>query len=285
MFRHTYQATVLSVVRQGFLSGLAVVLVFCSLGTKQATAQQGPERDAQALSFIASSLQVLTGSVSVSDLTLQSTTAYVAGSDQETGTATLIARGNQQSLVLLNLDAGQREQVRNGAAGYWSGPDGVAHPTALHNCWVDAPWFYPALILQALAADSTLGVVYLGPAQWNGLAVIHLQFSHLVPGQMAGITIQIQSLSTSDLYFDPKFLWPLAMDFNTHPDNDLNQNIPIEIQFGGYSAASGILVPFQIQKFLQGTLTLNFTVTRVAVNSGVPASVFTIPQFPTGGAQ
>ena len=259
--------------------------MLCWLGTKRATAQQAPERDAQALSFIAASLQVLTGSVSVSDLTLQSTTAYVAGSDQETGTATLIARGNQQSSLLLNLDAGQREQVRNGAAGYWSGPDGDAHAMALHNCWVDAPWFYPALILQALAADPTLGVVYLGPAQWNGLATIHLQFSHLVPGQMPGITTQIQSLSTSDLYFDPKFLWPLAMDFNTHPANDLNQNIPIEIQFGGYTTVSGILVPFQIQKFLQGTLTLSFTVTQVAVNSGVPPSTFTIPQFPTGGAQ
>jgi hypothetical protein len=273
------------IVHNVFSFGLASALL-CSLGARQAlAAPQTVVRDPQALTLIASSLKALTGSVSVNNAILQATAAYVAGSDQESGSATLTASGNQESMVQLNLSDGTRQEIRNGPAGAWSGPDGVQHAMALHNCWVDASWFFPALTFQALSADPTLGVVYLGPAQWNGLAAIHLQFSHLVPGQAPAITTQIQSLSRVDLYLDPKSLWPLALDFNTHPDDDMNQSIPVEIQFGGYHAVSGVQVPFRIQKFLQGTLTLDLAVTNAAINSGVPQTLFTVPELPTGGAQ
>ena len=245
----------------------------------------GPTSSPAALALAKQALQALAGGTVLTDITLQGSANYIAGSDQESGTATLVARGNAQGLATLNLTGGQRQEIRNGPAGAWSGPDGVQDLMALHNCWVDASWFFPALTLQALSADPTLGVVYLGPAQWNGLAALHLQFSHVVPGQAPRVTTHIQSLSTSDLYLDPKSLWPLALDFNTHPDDDINQSIPVEIQFGNYRAVSGVLVPFRIQKFLQRTLTLDFTVTQAAVNSGVPPSTFTIPELPTGGAQ
>jgi hypothetical protein len=243
-----------------------------------------PARDPQALTLIASSLKALTGGVSVSDVVLQASAAYVAGSDEESGTATLTASGNRQSLVQLNLSGGPRQEIRNGPAGAWSGPDGTAHSMASHNCLTDAPWFFPALILEALQADSTLGVAYLGPVQWNGLATIHLQFFHIVPGQTPAMTAQIQSLSAVDLYLDPKSLLPLALGFNTHPDTDASTKVPVEVQFGNFQNNNGALVPFHVQKYLQGTLTLDLFVTSVAINPGVPASVFTLPPT-TGGAQ
>ena len=133
MFRHTDQPTILCVVRQVFLLGLAAALMFCSLGTRPATAQQAVVRDPQALTLIASSLNALTGSVSVNDATLQTTAAYVAGSDEESGTAILIARVNQESIVQLNLSGGIRQEIRNGPAGAWSGPDATVHAMANHN--------------------------------------------------------------------------------------------------------------------------------------------------------
>jgi hypothetical protein len=156
---------------------------------------------------------------------------------------------------------------------------------AIHNCWVDAPWFLPALTFEALQADSTLGVAYLGPVEWNGAAAIHLQFFHVVPGQSAPVTARIQKLSALDLYLDPNSLLPVALAFNTHPDNDLNPNIPVEVRFADYRSVSGVLVPFRVQKFLQRTLTLDLAVTQAAVNSGVASSTFTIPEPSTGGAQ
>ena len=130
-----------------------------------------------------------------------------------------------------------------------------------------------------------VSVAYLGPDTSKGATLLHVQVARLLPGQSAGATALIQSLSTMDIYFDPQSFLPLVLDFNTHPDTDANQNLPVEIQFGNYQNLNGALVPFHIQKFLQRTLLLDLTMSSVLVNSGVPASTFILPAVATGGAQ
>ncbi len=264
-----------------FLIALLTTLTLTSARAQSTVPTSNPD----AVALARRALQALAGGTALTDITLQASATYIAGSDQQGGPATLVARGNVQSLLTLNLSAGQRQEIRNGPAGAWSGPDGTAHSMATHNCWVDAAWFFPALTLEALQADPTLSVAYVGPVEWNGAATIHLQFFHVVPGQAAAMTALIQRLSTVDLYLDPNSLLPVALGFNAHPDNDLNLNIPVEIVFGGYRNVNGVLVPFRIQKFLQGTLTLDLAVTQAALNSGVPSSAFTIPEPSAGGAQ
>jgi hypothetical protein len=283
MFRHTDQATILSVVRQIFLAEIAAALMFCALGTRQASAQQAVVRDPKALTLIASSLNALAGPVSVNDATLEATAAYVAGSDQESGTAILVARVNQQSIVQLNWSGGTSQEFRNGPAGAWSGPDATVHSMPIHNCWTDASWFFPALTLEAIATNPQVSVSYFGPDTSKGATLLHLQAALLLPGQSAGATALIQTLSSMDIYFDPQSFLPLVLDFNTHPDTDANTNLPVEIQFGNYQNAKGALVPFHIRKYVQRTLLLDLTVSNVLVNTGVPASLFALPSS-TGGA-
>ncbi len=284
MSRLTDRPTILRVVRQVFLFGLAAALMFCTLGTRQATAQQAAVRDPKALTLIASSLNALSGSVSVNDATLQATAAYVAGSDQESGGAILIGHVNQESIVQLSLSGGTRQEIRNGIAGVWSGPDATVHSMPIHNCWTDASWFFPTLTLEAIYADPQVAVSYLGPDTSKGATMLHLQAARLLPGQSASATTLIQTLSSMDIYFDPQSFLPLVLDFNTHPDTDANTNLPVEIQYGNFQNTNGALVPFHIQKFVQRTLLLDLTVSNVLVNSGVPASEFNLPPS-TGGAQ
>jgi len=244
-----------------------------------------PVRDPQALTVIASSLKALTGGVALNDVILQATATYVAGSDEETGTATLTASGNQQSLLQLNLSGGTRQEVRNGPAGTWTGPDGTAHSTATHNCWTDASWFFPALTLEAIAANPQTAVSYLGTDTSKGRSLLHLQVARAPASQTADVTALILTLSTMDIYFDPQSFLPVVIDFNTHPDVDLRTNLPVEIQFGNFQSTSGVLVPLQIQKYLQGTLLLNLVVSGASINSGVPSSIFTLLAVNAGGAQ
>ena len=244
-----------------------------------------PVSSPQAIALANKSLESLAGGTALTDITIQANVGYVAGSDEETGTATLVARGDADSIVTLNLSGGQRQEIRNSVQGAWVGPDGTPHATGIHNCWIDADWFFPALTLHAMQTDPTLIVVYLGPANWNAVAALHLQFSHIIPGQPAAMTAAIQALSTLDFYLDPTSLLPLALDFNTHPDGNASVSLPVEIRFGNYQKASGVLVPFHIQKFLQGVLTMDLTVASAMVNSGVSAAMFTLPVLPTGGAQ
>lgn len=270
-------------MRESKYIGFLLALSFLPVPARPQTA--APVRDPNALALASRALQALAGSTALSDISLSASAAFTAGSDQETGSATLIALGNQASLVTLNLTNGERQEVRNGQSGSRTGPTGQAVPMALHNCWIDAAWFYPGLSLQALASDPTLGVLYLGPAQWNGVATVHLRFFHLVPGQIANVTSEIQGFSTIDFYFDPKSLLILGIDFVAHPDTNAMVNIPEEIRYSNYAMVSGFEVPFQIQKYVQGSLSLALTVTQATVNSGVPPTTFAAAVTTNGGAQ
>jgi hypothetical protein len=274
-------------VRTFFLVLFVSSLIPLLLPSPALAAPQTATRDAQAVTLIQSSLTALTGSAAVNDATLQSTASYVAGSDQESGSALMVGRLTQESIVQLNLSRGIRQQMRNGAAGVWSGPDGVVHSMATANCRTDASWFFPAITLESIAGDSTLALSYLGADTSKGASLLHVRVARVVSVDTPIASAEILRESTMDIYFDPQSLLPMVLDFDIHPDNDNNPNIPVEILFPAYQNLSGALAPYHIQKLIQGTLTLDLTVTSVIVNSGVPDSEFVLPSpaTSTGGAQ
>lgn len=247
-----------------------------------------PVRDAQAVMLLSQALARLKNTpVAITDVSLTASVTYTAGSDQETGTAALQALGAGESRVTLNLENGQRQEVRNGFMGVWSGVDGAAHAMAGHNCWTDAAWFYPLLTLENAAADPTLSVTLAGPTTLNGEAVEELVLSRVVPGQSAAVVAEIQKLSTVQMYLDASTLLPVELNFNLHPDKDVNTDVPMEIEYSDYRTVSGALVPFHIQKFIQHSLLLDLEVSGAIVNSGVSAAEFVLPAVPaaTGGQQ
>ena len=139
------------------------------------------------------------------------------------------------------------------------------------------------MTLEAISTNPQVSVSYLGPDTSKGATLLHLQVTLLLPGQSASASALILTLSTMDIYFDPQSFLPLFLDFNIHPDNDANVNLPAEIRFGAYQSSNGVSAPTRIQKYLQNSLLLDLTVTNVAVNSGVPASDFTLPAATAGG--
>ena len=79
-----------------------------------------------------------------------------------------------------------------------------------------------------------------------------------------------------DFYLDSASLLPVAIVFNANPDDDATRNIAVEVDFSNYQAAGGVLVPMHLQKYVQGTLVLDFTVTGVALNTGLSDGLFAI---------
>src|SRR5882757_3232267 len=72
--------------------------------------------DPQAVTFAAQSVSALTGGSAIADVTLTGSAARIAGSDQQTGTATLMAKGFAESRLDLALSGGNRSEIRNGNA-------------------------------------------------------------------------------------------------------------------------------------------------------------------------
>jgi hypothetical protein len=235
-----------------------------------------PATSSTALSFAAQSISALTGGNAISDVTLTGTVTWTAGSDSETGTATLLAVGSAESRMSLSLTSGARTEIRDAQTGNtlgsWTGPGGSSGAFALFNCQTDAVWFFPAF--SSLTAGPNVVFSYVGLEVRNGESVQHLQ--SYVPNPTVGSGINFQQLSTEDFYLDATTLLPSAIRFSAHPDNNAASNISVEVDFSNYQTVNGAAVPMHIQKYLQGTLQIDLTVTSATFNTGIALSNFTI---------
>ena len=241
---------------------------------------QAPVSDPKALALSSQSLALLTGGVAVTDVTLTANVTWIAGSDIETGTATLTAKGTTESRVDLVLSGGNSSEIRNGTVGpfpigKWIGPDGVSHTSAIHNCWTDASWFFPAL-LSLFASDASVVLNYVGAETRGGVSVQRLRSYRYPTNIDPTIAASFQTVSTVDFYLDSSSLLPVSVTFNAHPDDDPGTNISIEIDFSEYKAINGVQVPLRVQKYLQGGLVLDLTITGATLNSGIPNANFNI---------
>ncbi len=252
---------------------LATAFTVGALGQTAATAPQpAAQRDTQALSLLSQSLAAVTKGRPISDVKLQAQVTRIAGSETDTGSATLEAAAYDKSNTNFALTSGPRLEIRNGTTGVWSAADAQNRPVALHNTWTPAPWFAPALVIQSWVEDSSFSLAYAGLEDRDGAKVQHIRAARYVAG-----ATDIAALSATDLYLDPQSLLPVALAFNTHPDNDLGVNLPVEVTFASYQTFSGMIAPSRIQSFLQNSLLLDISVTATSANNGLAASEFLVP--------
>jgi len=206
-------------------------------------------------------MAALTGGTTITDVSLTGSVIWTAGSDNETGAATLLASGTGESRIDLVLGSGTRTEIRDAqtgtALGKWIAPTGSSGQFVSHNCQTDAVWFFPEL--GSLAAGPNVVLSYVGQETRNGATVQHIR-SYVNQSLLVASTQQ--PLGTMDFYLDATTLLPSAVTFNAHADNNVLSNIPVEIDFSAYQIVGGVNVPMHIQKYTQGTLTIDLTLQR-----------------------
>lgn len=251
-------------------------LAICALG--QTVSQPVPTSDPQALSLAQKSMAALTGGTPITDVTISSNVTSFVGSDNETGTATLRAKGVAESRIDLRLPNGSRSEVRGAAngipVGAWSTNGGASTAIPLHNAWIDAAWFFPPLSSLSQTANPQFVFVYVGQEQHGGLSVQHIR-SYQVPASAATDSL-VSSLSTMDFYLDPSSYLPLALGFNLHADKNIGVSVPVEVRFANYQVVNGTQVAFHFQQIMNGSLILDAIVTSAALNTGLLDSAFTL---------
>ena len=255
------------------------VAVSLLISAVHAVGQNVQSSDAFAVSLAQESVAALTGGAPVADVTLKASAISILGSDGETGTATLSAKGLSESRIDLSLSAWMRSDIRNGStgvpSGQWIKNGGTPVAYAAHNSWTDAAWFFPALSSLTQAANPNFRFQYVGQEQHSGTSVQHIRVFQIYP-QDANNMFQASRMSLMDFYLDSVSLLPVAAAFKVHPDTDMNTDIPVEIRFGNYQTVSGIQIPFHTQRMLNGTVVLDVVVTSEVVNSGLPDSQFNL---------
>jgi hypothetical protein len=254
-----------------------VLVVSLFISAVCAAAANAPTSDPFAITLAQRSVAALTGGAPVTDVTLNANVISIFGSDNETGTGTLEAKGTSESRVDLSLSGGTRSDVRNftsdgGPGGAWEKNGGTSTAYANHNCWTDAAWFFPALSSLTQTANPNFIFKYIGQQQHAGLNTQHIRVFQ-IDQQNNGT---LQRLSTTDFYLDANSSLPLAVASQVHADRDMNTDIATEVRFANYQAVSGFQVPFHLQRMFSGGVVLDVTVTSAVFNTGLPDSLFTL---------
>ena len=225
------------------------------------------------------SIAALTSGGTLSDVTLNASVTSTVGSDYDTGNATFYGKGISESRVDFSLNAsGVRSDVRNVATGTpggaWETKGGTPTPFAPHNCWTDASWFFPELSSLTQTANPNFVFKYVGSEQHGGVNTQHIRSYQLPPSGLKNSPIS--SLTTMDFYLDAVSLLPIAIGFQSHPDNNMGTNLPAEIDFANYQSVSGFQVPFHFQQIFSGRVVFDVVVTSSSFNTGLPDSMFTL---------
>jgi hypothetical protein len=268
--------------RGGIMNLKRLMLIPCLLAVAVSPyAQEAPTsvtQDPTAVALAVKSLAALAGNTTISDVTLTGTATRVAGSDTGSGTVTLRALGTSNSRVDLSLSDGAFSEIRtapNGAPqGSWLAADGAYNSMAMHNCLTDSAWFFPALTVLSQTSNPYLSITYMGQETKNDISVQHLHFAANSKEQANTVADPLPTLSSTDVYLDSSSLLPVALSFNTHPDNNALLNTRVEVDLSNYQVVNGVQIPFRIQKFLNGSLFLDMTIQSASVNTGLTLAIF-----------
>jgi len=229
--------------------------------------------DPQAITLAAQSITALTRGTNISDVTLSGTATWIVGGQNFSGPVTLKALGASQSRVDLNLNGLQRSEIRamnNGIPAIgWIDASGT-HKGAEHNCYTESVWFLPALWSFWNTSNTQLTANFLGTTTYNSVSAEQLLLHEYASDQV------LNALSATNVYIAPTSFLPLGITFKAHPDTNALVDVPVEVRFANYQNISGVMVPFRIQKLLNGSLMLDITVQSANINSGLSATDFTI---------
>jgi hypothetical protein len=232
-------------------------------------AQQVPPSDPRALSIAAQSIVAIRGTVAINDAKFDGTATWLG---QERGAVALSALGTGESRVDLAESSGTRTEIRDIQTGIplgaWTAPENLSGKFAYQNCWTDAVWFFPAL--GALAGGSNVVLSYIGVENRNGTEVQHIQSYQYQAG------VGPQQFSTMDYYIDATTLLPVAETFTSHPDDNELVNLSVEIDYLDYQKISGVAVPIRIQRYQEGNLVLDISLSSASFNSGLSLASFAV---------
>ena len=252
----------------GFLFSL-VCSIFCSQAIAQTQNPSASSADATAV--LAQISNAFSGNKPVSHVQMSGNAIWYSGGSQDTGTATLTASASGGAQMQLSMTQKGTWTETQSDIGFgmncgWSGSDGVAHSGDALNCLKPVVWFLPSLSLQSSRIPSGVGAADLGMGTVGSGSYHHLQLQAVLsdmPNQL--LTDSVQA-STVDIGLDPHTLLASVLRYQVHPDNGAQVQIPIEVRYSNYQTVNGVVVPFTIERYLNGSLQLQITINSASIN-------------------
>jgi hypothetical protein len=275
-----------------FDRGILLLSLIFSLGILFAQDQNARKPEESATGLLARALTAVSGGAPIQDAVQSGKVRRIAGSTDEAGQAEVKAMVSGEARIDLSFPSGPASEVhahgQRGPVGEWSGADGKLHAMAPHNLLMGAAWFCPALVLETAAAEGKI-VTVAGTTNSGGRSMDHLQIasrpvsvaSEKTPRLPSKVVDAVVKAAQFDLYLDSATFLPVEMDFQTHPDRNAGQDIPVRIRYSDYRVVNGVQVPFHVRKFLNNSLYLDLQFDAASFNTGLSANSFVVTAQPS----
>ncbi|SRR5712692_2045198 len=255
------------------LSLVASLLLSTLLISAPASAQQPPARDPQAVALAAATFRILGGGqVDLSSLNISATAAariYHPQGD-ELGVLTIKARG----LSRVRMDLAVGNQTRTTAlsgkrASMLRGngtPSQPVSPTIPFRCNL-----FPLLSPLADYVQNDLSVTYLGVEFIAGKQAQHILISSKSPGAAVQ---RFPQAGEFHIYLDSVSLIPLKAVYFTLSTRNTAPLYRIEDLYSDYRQVGSILVPFTVERSLNGHPYARFSLQSVNTNASLSEDDF-----------
>ncbi len=130
----------------------------------------------------------------------------------------------------------------------------------------------PLTFLASKIADKSLHVEDLGLQSLDGLPTRQLQISSSWANDKA--LSPYQEFTVYEIWLDPVTSLPRAVSYRQREGIGAIPWVAIRVEYEDYRAVGGLLYPYHITKYVNGTMWADINVTSVAINKGLAISEF-----------
>lgn len=262
------------------MRSLALTLSFMALlhplqsFSQETTAPTAPIVNAASNSAatLASINQAFSEGKPVARVDLTGNATWILGNGEDSGSVSLSVSQDGSATMSLTLGSGNRVESSLGSGldtqCQWVDKGGQSHATSTANCWKPAVWFLPDFSLQPTQIKGAVSVDDLGEGTVGSSpdTLRHLQARFDLPTKSGKEAQGIARWSMTDLGVDPSTYLPSILAYTVVPDNGVESSIAVEVRYGNYRQVEGVQIPFSIQRYLNGSLQLDITLSGAQVN-------------------
>jgi len=251
---------------------LVVPTVLLAL-TVSAAAQTSPQRDPQAVLLVQKTVLAM-GGVAPGDSTATGTITLVAGSENDSGTVTVLTRGVAQTAEELQMSEEGYRAVIYSAGSASLVKDSTNTPLRPELAATSQSPDFPLPLLVAALNNADFSFQYIGPETVDGASAYHLRFwdTYASSAQLQGLA----DFTTRDVWISSTSGLPIRLEYDRREAGGSAPRIPMQVDYANYTNVQGVLYPFSITKSKNGTPWITITVQQVLLNTGLSDSNFPV---------
>ena len=218
--------------------------------------------------FLAKLKAQITSAASPTTVTLSGSATYIQGSTKETGTAQLQANADGSAIGSLALESASRGESfgswNNNRLCSWTDAKTNQHVIVGATCLVPVIWFAPSMVEPGRLTEN-ITIQDDGELPFLGSTLHRLTYLTAFPSDDPNAKT-FQDWSKVHLYYDPLSLRITALDYLLHPDGNDAVSIPATVIFSDYRPVGAFILPYRIDRYVNGVLELSVQANTVTAN-------------------